>query len=263
MLYIMLTADSLFFIIKNLFIKKILLFIQIRLKNTDPLHRKLNRLPGQARKESKVFCGRKELNRMCHVSDRYPMHACTHRRMIHVHTHVTTRIVLPTRPVYRHGMARLSERAGCYTSGNQDLFACGRPNQLAANSETPLPPIRLQADLMLPPPPVSSVYTHVRIHSLYVRACVRSQERTSERECVGFPQFSPPPPTIRARRPCSLPLSRRALIPIRKQHRHQVVVARSNEKPLANDADSPDADYVASVETATITNKYHVTCTKK
>lgn len=124
----MLTADSFFFIIRNLFIKKILLFIWIRLKNTDPLHRKLNRLPGQARKESKVFCGRKELNRMRHVSDRYPMHACTHRRMIHVHTHVTTRIVLPTRHVYRHGMARLSERAGCYTSGNQDLFACGRPN---------------------------------------------------------------------------------------------------------------------------------------
>jgi len=43
---------------------------------------------------------------------------------------VAARMALPARPAYRHafGMARLSERAGCYTSGNQDLFACGRPN---------------------------------------------------------------------------------------------------------------------------------------
>jgi len=50
------------------------------------------------------------------------------RARTHKHAGHAARIALPARPAYRHGMARLSERAGCYTSGNQDLFACGRPN---------------------------------------------------------------------------------------------------------------------------------------
>lgn len=94
---------------------------------------------------------------------------------------------------------------------------------------------------MLPPPPVSSVYSRAYIHSLY-RTCGRKSERASASD---FPlRFSLPPTTIRARRPCFLPLSRRALIPIRKQHRHQVVVATRGRtrSRLANDADSPDDD---------------------
>lgn len=130
MLYVMLIADNLFLIVNFLFIKKIPLFIRTKLKNIGPLHRKLNRLPGQAHEESQRCFAAKRSWTVC-VTYRAGIRR-THTRMIHVHTHththVTTRIVLPTRPVYRHGMARLSERAGCYTSGNQDLFACGRPN---------------------------------------------------------------------------------------------------------------------------------------
>jgi len=84
-------------------------------------------------KESKVFCSRKELNRTRHVSGSYPMRVRTCIRVYeHVaHTYSRTRSYansITDKTVYRHGMARLSERAGCYTSGNQDLFACGRPN---------------------------------------------------------------------------------------------------------------------------------------
>lgn len=70
---------------------------------------------------------------MRHVSSSYPVRV---RTCIHVHelgAHIFAYTFsyansITDKTVYRHGMARLSERAGCYTSGNQDLFACGRPN---------------------------------------------------------------------------------------------------------------------------------------